>query len=87
MRLDLNFQVRARFTTRLDKIPVTQHWPSCLLHASRNHLSFLFQVFIGHSDNIAKVCFTPDLLGLVSIGEVIFIWDFLGDGRVPLEPG
>ena len=46
-----------------------------------------FQVFIGHSEAIIKVRFTPDLLGLVSIGEAIFIWDFLGDGRIPLEPG
>ncbi|XP_046861047.1 WD repeat-containing protein 90-like [Xenia sp. Carnegie-2017] len=46
-----------------------------------------FQVFIGHSNNISKVRFTPDLQALVSIGEAIFIWDFLAYGRVPLEPG
>ncbi|KAJ8284168.1 hypothetical protein COCON_G00030180 [Conger conger] len=35
------------------------------------------QVFIGHSQPIQQVSFTPDQLGVVSVGEAIFYWDFL----------
>ena len=38
-----------------------------------------FQVFIGHSAPIGRVLFTPDQLGLVSVGEAIFVWDFYGE--------
>ncbi|XP_077979468.1 WD repeat-containing protein 90-like [Glandiceps talaboti] len=44
-------------------------------------LDLNFQVFIGHSDNVQKLCFTPDSLALVSVGEAIFLWDFYGNGR------
>ena len=45
--------------------------------------SFLLrQVFIGHSDHIQQVSFTPDYLGLVTVGEAILLWDFHGRGRL-----
>ena len=43
--------------------------------------SFIIQVFIGHSDHIQQVAFTPDYLGLVSVGEAILLWDFHGRGK------
>lgn len=42
---------------------------------------FIIQVFIGHSDHIQQVAFTPDYLGLVSVGEAILLWDFHGRGK------
>lgn len=36
------------------------------------------QVFIGHSEPIRQVSFTPDQMGVVSVGDAIFFWDFLG---------
>lgn len=41
-------------------------------------LNFILQVSIGHSEVIQQVKFTPDSLGLISIGEGIFLWDFYG---------
>ncbi|XP_040924451.1 WD repeat-containing protein 90 [Betta splendens] len=35
------------------------------------------QMFIGHSQSICQVSFTPDQLGVVSVGDAIFLWDFL----------
>ncbi|XP_075890586.1 WD repeat-containing protein 90 [Nelusetta ayraudi] len=35
------------------------------------------QMFIGHSQPIRQVAFTPDQLGVVSVGDAIFLWDFL----------
>ncbi|XP_029102773.1 WD repeat-containing protein 90 isoform X1 [Scleropages formosus] len=35
------------------------------------------QVFIGHSQPIQQVAFTPDQLGVVSVGDAIYYWDFL----------
>ncbi|XP_074519833.1 WD repeat-containing protein 90 [Halichoeres trimaculatus] len=35
------------------------------------------QMFIGHSQPISQVSFTPDQLGVVSVGDAIFLWDFL----------
>uniref|UniRef100_A0A8B9LBR8 WD repeat domain 90 n=1 Tax=Astyanax mexicanus TaxID=7994 RepID=A0A8B9LBR8_ASTMX len=35
------------------------------------------QVFIGHSQPITQVSFTPDQMGVVSVGDAIFFWDFL----------
>ncbi|XP_059181241.1 WD repeat-containing protein 90 [Centropristis striata] len=35
------------------------------------------QMFIGHSRPIRQVSFTPDQLGVVSVGDAIFLWDFL----------
>ncbi|XP_034070605.1 WD repeat-containing protein 90 [Gymnodraco acuticeps] len=49
------------------------------------------QMFIGHSQPIRQVGFTPDQLGVVSVGDAIFLWDFLAlpvdsltDSRSPL---
>nr|KAG5713870.1 hypothetical protein BaRGS_024497 [Batillaria attramentaria] len=36
-----------------------------------------FQVFIGHSEEVSKVLYTPDHLGIISTGEAIYIWDNL----------
>uniref|UniRef100_A0A3Q2C7Z4 WD repeat-containing protein 90 n=1 Tax=Cyprinodon variegatus TaxID=28743 RepID=A0A3Q2C7Z4_CYPVA len=36
-------------------------------------------MFIGHSQPIRQVSFTPDQLGVVSVGDAIFFWDFLAD--------
>ncbi|XP_069036890.1 WD repeat-containing protein 90 [Lepisosteus oculatus] len=36
-----------------------------------------YQVFIGHSQPIQQVGFTPDQLGVVSVGDAIYYWDFL----------
>ncbi|XP_072042911.1 WD repeat-containing protein 90-like [Amphiura filiformis] len=41
-------------------------------------LDLNFQVFIGHCDVIQQVRFTPDRLGLVTVGDAIFFWDFHG---------
>ncbi|XP_054624683.1 WD repeat-containing protein 90 isoform X2 [Dunckerocampus dactyliophorus] len=35
------------------------------------------QMFIGHSQPINQVSFTPGQLGVVSVGDAIFLWDFL----------
>ncbi|XP_068614509.1 WD repeat-containing protein 90-like [Brachionichthys hirsutus] len=35
------------------------------------------QMFIGHSQPICQVSFTPDQLGVVSVGDAVFLWDFL----------
>nr|XP_046233487.1 WD repeat-containing protein 90 isoform X2 [Scatophagus argus] len=50
------------------------------------------QMFIGHSQPIHQVSFTPDQLGVVSVGDAIFFWDFLAhpvdsltDSRSPLR--
>nr|CBN81308.1 WD repeat-containing protein 90 [Dicentrarchus labrax] len=50
------------------------------------------QMFIGHSQPIRQVSFTPDQLGIVSVGDAIFLWDFLAhpvdsltDNRSPLR--
>ncbi|KAJ8318923.1 hypothetical protein KUTeg_004014 [Tegillarca granosa] len=40
-------------------------------------LDINFQVFIGHSENVSKILFTPDDQGLLSVGEAIYLWDFL----------
>uniref|UniRef100_A0A3Q2NPU8 WD repeat-containing protein 90 n=1 Tax=Fundulus heteroclitus TaxID=8078 RepID=A0A3Q2NPU8_FUNHE len=36
-------------------------------------------MFIGHSQPVRQVSFTPDQLGVVSVGDAIFLWDFLAD--------
>ena len=36
------------------------------------------QVFIGHSEPITEVLFSPDGDQVVSCGDAIFLWDFLG---------
>lgn len=35
------------------------------------------QMFIGHSQPVCQVGFTPDQLSVISVGDAIFIWDFL----------
>uniref|UniRef100_A0A803TYR9 WD repeat-containing protein 90 n=1 Tax=Anolis carolinensis TaxID=28377 RepID=A0A803TYR9_ANOCA len=35
------------------------------------------QVFIGHSEPIRQVRFTPDQRQVISVGDAIFLWDFL----------
>ncbi|KAF7204596.1 WD repeat-containing protein 90 isoform X2 [Nothobranchius furzeri] len=37
------------------------------------------QMYIGHSRPIHQLSFTPDQLGVISVGDAIFIWDFLGN--------
>ncbi|KAM8837306.1 WD repeat-containing protein 90 isoform 1-T1 [Spinachia spinachia] len=41
------------------------------------HVDISSQMFIGHSQPIRQVSFTPDQLGVVSVGDAIFLWDFL----------
>ncbi|XP_048238655.1 WD repeat-containing protein 90-like isoform X1 [Haliotis rufescens] len=41
------------------------------------NLDINFQVFIGHSENICRVLFTPDGEGFLSVGEAVYLWDFL----------
>ncbi|XP_054455160.1 WD repeat-containing protein 90 isoform X2 [Anoplopoma fimbria] len=50
------------------------------------------QMFIGHSQPICQVSFSPDQLGVISVGDAIFLWDFLAhpadsltDSRSPLR--
>ncbi|XP_027718740.1 WD repeat-containing protein 90 isoform X2 [Vombatus ursinus] len=40
-------------------------------------LNTSFQVFIGHSEPVQGVAFTPDQQHIISVGDAIFIWDFL----------
>ncbi|XP_029954629.1 WD repeat-containing protein 90 [Salarias fasciatus] len=37
------------------------------------------QMFIGHSQPIRQLSFTPDQRGVVSVGDAIFLWDFMGN--------
>lgn len=41
-----------------------------------------FQVYIGHSEPVYQVAFTPDQQHIISVGDAIFLWDFLA---VPAE--
>ncbi|XP_050954268.1 WD repeat-containing protein 90 [Labeo rohita] len=41
------------------------------------HLDVNSQVFIGHSEPIRQVRFTPDQMGVVTAGDALFFWDFL----------
>ncbi|XP_075624119.1 WD repeat-containing protein 90 isoform X1 [Balearica regulorum gibbericeps] len=36
-----------------------------------------FQVYIGHSEPVCQVAFTPDQRHVLSVGDAIFLWDFL----------
>uniref|UniRef100_A0AAV2LFK1 WD repeat domain 90 n=2 Tax=Knipowitschia caucasica TaxID=637954 RepID=A0AAV2LFK1_KNICA len=51
------------------------------------------QVFIGHSRPVLQVGFTPDQKSVVSVGDAVFIWDFLAGledsspARSPLRLG
>ncbi|XP_069547580.1 WD repeat-containing protein 90 [Brachyistius frenatus] len=42
------------------------------------------QMFIGHSQPIRQVSFTPDQLCVISVGDAIFLWDFLANPAKPL---
>lgn len=35
------------------------------------------QVYIGHSEPVQAVAFTPDQQHLLSVGDAIFLWDIL----------
>lgn len=50
-------------------------------------LDLNFQVFIGHAEAVARVMVTPDSLSVISVGEALFIWDFLAHAKEqpPLE--
>ncbi|XP_074742639.1 WD repeat-containing protein 90 isoform X2 [Strix uralensis] len=41
-----------------------------------------FQVYIGHSEPVRQVAFTPDQRHVISVGDAIFLWDFLA---LPVE--
>ncbi|RUS87769.1 hypothetical protein EGW08_004515 [Elysia chlorotica] len=41
------------------------------------NLDINFQVFIGHSENVSKIHFSPDGMNLISSGEAIYLWDML----------
>ncbi|KFV43748.1 WD repeat-containing protein 90, partial [Tyto alba] len=48
-----------------------------------------FQVYIGHSEPVRQVAFTPDQQHVVSVGDAIFLWDFLAlpvEGSPPASP-
>ncbi|XP_051537939.1 WD repeat-containing protein 90 isoform X1 [Myxocyprinus asiaticus] len=45
------------------------------------HLEINSQVFIGHSEPIRQVRFTPDQMGVVTVGDALFFWDFLAHPR------
>ncbi|XP_061849594.1 WD repeat-containing protein 90 isoform X2 [Colius striatus] len=36
-----------------------------------------FQVYIGHSEPVCQVAFSPDQQHVLSVGDAIFLWDFL----------
>ncbi|XP_074646351.1 WD repeat-containing protein 90-like [Tubulanus polymorphus] len=50
-------------------------------------LDINFQVFIGHSEAVSGLLFTPDAMSIISIGEAIFIWDFMANiDSQPTQP-
>uniref|UniRef100_A0A8C3D8T2 WD repeat domain 90 n=1 Tax=Corvus moneduloides TaxID=1196302 RepID=A0A8C3D8T2_CORMO len=46
----------------------------------------LSQVFIGHSEPVRQVAFTPDQQHVISVGDAIFLWDFLAPPPVRSSP-
>ncbi len=36
-----------------------------------------YQLFVGHSQTVNKILFTPDNNGLISVGDALFFWDFM----------
>ncbi|BFZ03507.1 hypothetical protein BsWGS_06545 [Bradybaena similaris] len=52
-------------------------------------LDINFQVFIGHSENVCRIHFTPNDLSLISAGEAVYIWDFMAirAAAAPVEHG
>ncbi|KAM7007238.1 LOW QUALITY PROTEIN: WD repeat-containing protein 90 [Passerculus sandwichensis] len=53
----------------------------------RMRFTINFQVFIGHSEPVHQVAFTPDQEHVISIGDAIFLWDFLAPPPVKSSPG
>uniref|UniRef100_A0A8C3NHU3 WD repeat-containing protein 90 n=1 Tax=Geospiza parvula TaxID=87175 RepID=A0A8C3NHU3_GEOPR len=47
----------------------------------------LSQVFIGHSEPVHQVAFTPHQEHVISVGDAIFLWDFLAPPPVKSSPG
>ncbi|XP_053813526.1 WD repeat-containing protein 90 isoform X4 [Vidua chalybeata] len=45
-----------------------------------------FQVFIGHSEPVQQVAFTPNQEHVISVGDAIFLWDFLAPPPVKSSP-
>ncbi|RMC17874.1 hypothetical protein DUI87_05543 [Hirundo rustica rustica] len=50
----------------------------------RFHINF--QVFIGHSEPVHQVAFTPNQEHVISVGDAIFLWDFLAPPPVRSSP-
>lgn len=42
-------------------------------------------MFIGHAEQINQLVFTTDYLSLISIGEAIFLWDFVAHKKDQTE--
>ncbi|KAM7038912.1 WD repeat-containing protein 90 isoform 2-T2 [Acridotheres tristis] len=53
----------------------------------RMRFNINFQVFIGHSEPVHQVAFTPDQEHVISVGDAIFLWDFLAPPPVRSSPG
>ncbi|XP_071427702.1 WD repeat-containing protein 90 [Pithys albifrons albifrons] len=45
-----------------------------------------FQVYIGHSEPVRQVAFTPDQQHIISVGDAIFLWDFLAPVQARSPP-
>ncbi|XP_023792232.1 WD repeat-containing protein 90 [Cyanistes caeruleus] len=52
----------------------------------RMRFNINFQVFIGHSEPVRQVAFTPDQEHVISVGDAIFLWDFLAPPPVKSSP-
>ncbi|XP_056359041.1 WD repeat-containing protein 90 isoform X2 [Oenanthe melanoleuca] len=53
----------------------------------RMRFNINFQVFIGHSEPVHQVAFTPDQQHVISVGDAIFLWDFLAPPPARSSPG
>ncbi|XP_041262484.1 WD repeat-containing protein 90 isoform X5 [Onychostruthus taczanowskii] len=52
----------------------------------RMRFNINFQVFIGHSEPVHQVAFTPNQEHVISVGDAIFLWDFLAPPPVKSSP-
>ncbi|NXM21015.1 WDR90 protein, partial [Ploceus nigricollis] len=52
----------------------------------RMRFNINFQVFIGHSEPVHQVAFTPNQEHVISVGDAIFLWDFLAPPSVKSSP-
>ncbi|NXQ04967.1 WDR90 protein, partial [Vidua macroura] len=52
----------------------------------RMRFNINFQVFIGHSEPVQQVAFTPNQEHVISVGDAIFLWDFLAPPPVKSSP-